>query len=387
MSPAFSLASVKTRKSHGAQPHMKVFIACTSFAPSYGGPAVSVSRLAAAVAGTGAKVGLWAPDGSAATSCVVPRKAAGMTCLGGSLDEALSAAGTPDVIHDNGLWLPHNHRIATLAGKRGIARIVSVRGMLEPWAIRHKRFKKAIAWRLYQRRDLERATMLHATAVSEMEAIRALGITSTIVEIPNGADLPEQSCEPVRSAEPVNGRLALFLSRIHPKKGLPMLIEAWARLRPAGWSLRIAGPDEGGHRAQVEDLVARRDLNGVVTFLGPVEGEDKAATYRAADLFVLPTYSENFGMVVAEALAHGLPVLTTRGAPWRELETERCGWWVESTVDGVHSGLAAAIAARPEARVEMGRRGRALIAARYAWESIARRFVAVYEQAAGGRTF
>lgn len=382
----FLLASVETRESHGAQPHMKVFIACTSFAPGYGGPAVSVSRLAAAVAGTGAKVALWAPDGSAATSSVVPRAAASMTRLGGSLEEALSTAGTPNVIHDNGLWLPHHHCIATLASRRGIARIVSVRGMLEPWAIRHKRLKKAIAWRLYQRRDLERATMLHATAVSEIEAIRALGVNSTIVEIPNGADLPEQSREPVRSAAPASRRQALFLSRIHPKKGLPMLIEAWARLRPAGWSLRVAGPDKCGHRAQVEDLVARRDLNGVVTFLGPVEGEEKAATYRAADLFVLPTHSENFGLVVAEALAYGLPVLTTRGAPWRELETERCGWWVEPTVDGVLAGLSAAIATDPEGRVEMGQRGRALIAARYAWESIAQRFIVVYEQAAAERT-
>ncbi len=359
---------------------MNVFIAGASFQASYGGPAVSVSRLAAAVADAGAKVALWAPDGSAVTSSVVPRTGVAITRLDGSLEEALSAAGTPDVIHDNGLWLPHNHRIAELASRRGIARIVSIRGMLEPWAIRHKRVKKAIAWRLYQRRDLERSTMLHATAASEIEAVRALGVTSRIVEIPNGADLPDQW----RSAAPANQRQALFLSRIHPKKGLPMLIEAWARLRPSGWSLRIAGPDEGGHRAQIEDLVARCGLIGVVTFLGPVEGEEKAATYRAADLFVLPTYSENFGMVVAEALAHGLPALTTRGAPWRELETERCGWWVEATVDGVLSGLAAAIATSPETRHEMGQRGRAMIAARYGWELIAGRFIALYEQAAAG---
>ena len=118
-----------------------------------------------------------------------------------------------------------------------------------------------------------------------------------------------------------------------------MLIEAWVRLRPEGWRLRIAGPDEAGHRAEIEALVIRHRLAGVVSFLGPVEGKAKTDAYRTADLFILPTHSENFGMVVAEALSYGVPVLTTHGAPWSELETERCGWWVEPTVDGILSGL------------------------------------------------
>ena len=185
---------------------MKIFVAGTSLEPDYGGPAVSVSRLAAAVARAGAKVALWAPDGSATTSRVVPRATGDLICLGGTLEEALATFGPADVIHDNGLWLPHNHRIATLARQRGIPRIVSVRGMLEPWALRHKRVKKAIAWHLYQHRDLLRAALLHATADSETAAVRALGVASPIVSIPNGADLPELSCELARAAEPANGR-------------------------------------------------------------------------------------------------------------------------------------------------------------------------------------
>lgn len=360
---------------------MNIFIAGTSFSRDYGGPAVSVSHLAAALADAGARVGLWAPDGSARVSDVVPNGCGNLIRLAGSLEQSLERFGTPDVIHDNGLWLPHNHRIATLTHRRRIARVVSIRGMLQPWAIRHKRIKKSIAWLLYQRRDLQGAALLHATADSEIKAVRELGVASPIVNIPNGVALPEQSGKSVRPAGPETGRLALFLSRIHPIKGLPMLIQAWARLRPSGWRLHIAGPDEGGHRAEVEALVCRHRLIDVVSFLGPVEGEAKANAYHTADLFLLPAYSENFGMVVAEALSYGVPVLTTHGAPWRELETERCGWWVEPTVDGVLAGLTQATAVASEALIEMGRRGRAVIAARYGWEPIAQQFLAAYKQA------
>lgn len=357
---------------------MNVFIAGTSFRLDYGGPAVSVSHLAGALADAGVRVGLWAPDGSATASDVVPRARDNLIRLAGSLEAALERFGPPVVFHDNGLWLPHNHRIATLTHQRGIARIVSVRGMLQPWAIRHKRIKKAIAWHLYQRRDLRMATLLHATADLEIDAVRALGVTTPIVKIANGVDLPVHSCESVRPTQQENGRIALFLSRINPKKGLPMLLEAWARLRPSGWRLLIAGPDEGGHRAEVEALVVRHRLTGDVSFLGPVKGEAKTSAYRTADLFLLPTYSENFGMVVTEALSYGVPVLTTRGAPWRELETERCGWWVEPTVDGILTGLTEATAATSETLVKMGRRGRSLVAARYGWQSIAQQFLATY---------
>ena len=361
---------------------MKVFIAGTSFEPDYGGPAVSVSRLATAVAGAGAKVALWAPDGSAVTSDAVPRPAPGMTCLGGSLEEALSTIGAIDIIHDNGLWLPHNHRIAALATRRGIARVVSIRGMLEPWAIRHKRVKKAIAWRLYQKRDLMKAALLHTTSKPEARGLSAYGLDCPVVTIPNGAGLPDlrdkSSGPPVHSGKT---KVALFLGRIHPVKGLPMLIEAWSRLRPEGWRLRIAGPDVNGHRAEVEALAARHGLAGTVSFPGPVDGDAKANEYRAASIFVLPTHSENFGMVVAEALSYGVPVLTTHGAPWQELETERCGWWVAPAVESLLSGLAEATSAAPDTLIEMGRRGRALIAARYGWGPIAGQFMAAYQQA------
>src|SRR6266446_5181204 len=139
---------------------MKVFLAGTSLLPAYGGPAFSVSRLAVALAEAGTEVGLWAPDQSAAVTPLLSPHST-VRRLTGSEAEALDSFGKVEILHDNGIWLPHNHRIAVLSERRGIPRVVSTRGMLEPWARSHKRLKKGLAWGLYQRRDLKHASCHH----------------------------------------------------------------------------------------------------------------------------------------------------------------------------------------------------------------------------------
>ena len=354
---------------------MKILLTGASFDPSFGGPAYSVPRLGEALALYGVRIGLWAPDGSALTATTVSASP-GLTPLAGTLDEALAAFGTPSLIHDNGIWLPHNHQLARAARKRRIPRVVSLRGMLEPWALRNARWKKKLAWALYQRRDLRTAGLLHATAPIEADNARALGLKGPFCTIANGVDLPAQgalaACEKPR-------RIALFVSRVHPKKGLPMLLAAWGALRPPGWELVIAGPDEGGHTAELATQIERLGLGEEVTLAGPLYGDAKAALFAAADLFVLPTHSENFGMVIAEALAYAIPVLTTRGAPWELLETHRCGWWVDATEEAILSGLSAAIGASEATRREMGRRGAAMVAERFDWSGIAMQFQRAYQ--------
>jgi glycosyltransferase involved in cell wall biosynthesis len=354
---------------------VKVFLAGASLLPDYGGPAYSVSRLAHALADLGLDVGLWAPDRSAEASPLLPEDSR-VRRLTGRPAEAVAAFGAPQVIHDNGIWLPHNHALAGLARRSDALRVVSTRGMLEPWAIRHKRWKKAIAWRVYQRGDLAGAQLHHATAPVEADNLRRLKLGVPVRTIPNGVDLPPAPAARRRSDKT---RTALFLGRIYPVKGLPMLVEAWARARPSGWRLTIGGPDEAGHRADVERAVAAMGLQDVVSFAGPLDGAAKAQALQDADLLVLPSHSESFGMVVAEALAHELPVLTTSAVPWPELEARNCGWRVAPTADGLAEGLNVAAAQGGAALRAMGRRGRDLVAADFGWDQIARRFVDAYQ--------
>jgi len=355
---------------------VRLFLAGTSLLPAYGGPAYSVSRLAVALTEAGVQIGLWAPDQSAATAPLLSAESP-VRRLTGTAAEALDSFGKTDVLHDNGIWLPHNHRLAELAAERGIPRVVSTRGMLEPWAMNHKRWKKRVAWWLYQCRDLKRAHCHHTTAEAEAGNVQRLGLGVPVRVIPNGVDMPEVG----RKAGSVKGKkkTALFLGRIYPVKGLPMLVEAWAQVRPDGWLLQIAGPDESGHRAEVQNAVSAAGLGEVISFVGPLESQAKASAFFDADLFVLPSHSESFGMVIAEALAHGLPVLTTTGTPWSMLPQRGCGWWVDSTVDGIAQGLRQSTALDSSALHAMGAKGREWVATEFGWERIAKQFVTIYE--------
>lgn len=292
------------------------------------------------------------------------------------------------ICHQHGVWLRCSHETTRFAHSRGIPLVVAPRGMLEPWAINNSKWKKKLAWALYQKRDLQKATVFHATAQSEAESIRRLGFKQPIAVIPNGVQLPEavewDSGNVGRSEGGV--RTALFLSRINPKKGLPMLLDAWAKVAPADWRLVIAGNDDSNHLPVVVRKIRELGLADRVTIAGPLFGEAKEAAYRNADLFVLPSYSENFGIVVAEALGYGVPVLTTTGCPWQELQTHKCGWWVEPTPAGIEAGLQAVLGAGSEERGAwseelraMGLRGRALVEEKYQWPGIAERMLEFYD--------
>ena len=161
-------------------------------------------------------------------------------------------------------------------------------------------------------------------------------------------------------------------------KGLPLLIEAWNLVRPEGWSLVIAGPDEAGHKAGLVRAVAAAGLERTISFAGQVEGERKDELFRSASLFVLPTHSESFGMAIGEALSYGLPVLTTLAAPWPELTRDDCGWRVPDNVEGMTAGLRTATTLDATTLAAMGSRGRSLIAGNFQWDAVAAGFQSLY---------
>jgi glycosyltransferase involved in cell wall biosynthesis len=286
------------------------------------------------------------------------------------IDEAL-----PALLHDHGLWLPSNVLAAFAAARHEIPLVISTRGMLTGWALRHNRWKKRLAWWGYQRWVLQQAALFHVTSQEEVDALRDLGFDQPAAIIPNGVPLPNLADLKGKEA---GSRRVLFLSRLHPKKGLPMLLEAWAEVRPVGWTLELMGPSEDGHRAELEVQARRLGLSDQIHFAGPVSDDEKWNVYRRADLFVLPTYSENFGIVVAEALAAGVPAITTTGAPWEDLEARDCGWWVDPEAGEIADALREATALEPAEREAMGRRGRRLVEEQYSWPGVAERMVAAY---------
>lgn len=300
----------------------------------------------------------------------------------------------PDLLHIHALWDPFLHRAAARARQKGVPVVWSPHGMLTPWALRHKTIKKALALAGYQYRDLRKAAMLHATADSEVRDVRRLGLRQPVVVAPLGVNVPYPG--PAGARQRDGARIALFVSRVHPKKGLLNLVDAWAMVRPQGWRMVVAGPDQDGHTAAVK---ARAEAKGVARdfeFAGAVFGDGKNRLYAQADLFVLPTYSENFGVVVIEALAHGVPVITTKGAPWAELLGSsdqssaigdrlsaaaggRCGWWIDIGVEPLAEALREAMGLSDEERRAMGVNSRQLVAAKYTWPAIAEQMKQAYE--------
>lgn len=285
------------------------------------------------------------------------------------------------IIHNHGLWAPANHWAAHLSRSNNIPMVSQPHGMLEPWSLSQKVWKKRVALMLFQRTDLTTAKALIATSSEEYENLRQLGLKQPIAVIPNGVRIDVPTDISLDQRLPIKKiKTALFLSRVHQKKGLSNLIRAWAQIRSLDWKLQIAGPDEGGHLQEVMTLASELGVDKSIDYVGTVEGEKKAELYRSANLFVLPTHSENFGVVIAEALANGVPVITTRGAPWGDLETFKCGWWVDIGVKPLVNALCDAMALSDDERRAMGERGREYVQ-RYNWDIITNQTVNVYRWA------
>lgn len=284
----------------------------------------------------------------------------------------------PDLLHDHGVWHPCNHHVASLSRRFAIPLVIHPRGMLAPWAIKQRTSKKRLALWMYQQRDLQTVALFFATAEQEAKGLRSLGLRQPIAVIPNGVDVSPLAYGALSKTDAEKQwRTALFLSRIHPKKGLLNLVDAWARIRPAGWRLCIAGPGQGSYAQEVLRRVNDAAMAGSVEYIGEVQGREKAAQYENADLFILPSYSENFGIVVAEALSHGVPVITTHGTPWHELPRRGCGWWIDSSVDALAETLRQATALSPDVLQAMGQKGREY-AREFDWRNIAAQTAAVY---------
>lgn len=373
---------------------MRVFQTVHSLHPRKGGPARTVPRLSEKLVQCGLCVQLLSTRVHPNAPALVPEAkkvttefATHSSGLGRSLQfwrllaSHLQTIGV-EIVHVHGLWRATSLLSVLASIYFDLPLIVTPRSMLERWALNHHKWRKKFAWHTYQRRALASAQVLHATSTKEAQNLRSLGLSQPLAVIPNGVPVPNRYKQQASSGS----NKALFLSRLHPVKGLPHLIDAWAAVRPTGWELCIAGPDEDDHRATIERQTKERGIASEVTFIGHVSEDKKWDLYHDADLFVLPTHSEGFGVVVAEALASGLPVITTKGAPWKELKTHGCGWWTDIGTEPLAEALADATSRSDAERLAMGRRGRMLVEQNYTWPRVAEQMHEVYRWVLGEGT-
>lgn len=285
----------------------------------------------------------------------------------------------PDVVHVNCCWSPMCSLVTFWAKGQGIKVVYTPHGMLEPWIMkRHYWTRKVPALVLYQRRTIKLADLLHATAESEKGNLMALGWNRRIHIIGNCVNVDDIR---MKSSWERRRRI-LFLSRVHVKKGINFLIEAVAQLKEEmeGYVVKIAGPGEEAYINELKGLAERLGVGDRVEFVGSVFGDAKFDLYRNADLFVLPTHSENFGIVVTEALACGTPVITTKGTPWEELVSWHCGWWTEIGTEATVKALKDFLSMTEKELESMGRNGRRLVEQKYSCQRIAREFMEMYRQ-------
>jgi glycosyltransferase involved in cell wall biosynthesis len=292
------------------------------------------------------------------------------------------------IVHDHGIWAFNNRAAAVAASKLNIPYVLSPRGMLAPWALNYRATRKRIAWLLYQRSVLERAALLVATSIEERDDIQRMFPKTPVAVIPNAVHLPAAAVATCDGNRHAPFRL-LFLSRIHPVKNLAGLVRAWHRASAhAGardWVLQIAGPDEIGHLAEVTRLAAALGVSASIEFTGAVAEADKSAVFAQADAVILPSFTENFGVVVVEALAHGLPVIASQGTPWSVLNDCECGWWVAGNVESIAEAIMACFSTAPNQRAAMGQRGRALAANSFSWAGVATQMADAYDWLLGRR--
>lgn len=291
-----------------------------------------------------------------------------------------------DVVHVHALWEEIQHQAALASRRANIPYLIRPCGMLDPWSLRQSRWKKKLymAWRL--RRNLNGAAALHFTADIERDLTKPLGLKAPSIVEPNGVDLSEFENPPpsgsFRDQHPIakGRRLVLFMSRLHHKKGLDILIPAFARLKDRSAVLAIAGPDSDGYQKTVEKMIADAGIADRVFFTGMLWREQRVAALADSDLFVLPSYQENFGVVVVESLAAGTPVVISDQVNLHpEISAAGVGGVVPLDVDRLAQEMDRWLS-NEQQRMSVGEKGKQFARQRYDWRKIAERWGGHYRR-------
>lgn len=384
---------------------MKIIHAIPYLSPGKGGPSVSVPALAQACALQGIDVTLssqsWPEDNFEAVNIdhVVVELTRTMDRSGFGFSTLLNrrllrAAATHDLMHVHGLWMYITHAAAKSARVNKKPYVVTPRGMLEPYIMSRSILKKRLVQQLFQDQDISKAACIHVLSASEAESVRSLNYRNPIAVIPNGIWPAQYESLPCKKTfenffpDTANKKIILSMSRIHPKKGLLNLAEAWCRLARefSSWHLVLAGPNELDHQQEIEHVLDHHGMRERVTFTGTLEGEKKMSALGAAELFVLPSFSEGFSMAILEAMICRLPVLLTPGCNFPESVKANAAIEALPNAKDVHRALRTFLEMNDLQRRQIGNNGCALVTSHYTWDRVASEMIKVYEWCLGAGT-
>ena len=281
-----------------------------------------------------------------------------------------------DIVHSHSLWMMQNIYPSWESKKNGIPIVISPRGTLSKEAFKSGSFMKSLFWPLIQKPVLRDSTIFHATSTQEKNDIRELGFKQPIAVVPNGIDLPE--IKEIKKDNKTFKKL-LFLGRIHPIKGIDNLLMAWKEVQNIhqDWILEIVGPNNYNYLSELHRIIKNLQLKRVI-FSEEIHGEEKNKKYQSADLFILPSHSENFGVSVAEALSNGIPCIVSKGAPWKMLDEKKAGWWIGNSVEMLTKKLISILSTSNSELESMGLNGRNLVTEDFNWNKVSAMMTEVY---------
>jgi glycosyltransferase involved in cell wall biosynthesis len=274
-----------------------------------------------------------------------------------------------------------------MARRKKVPHVIGPCGLLGPIALQRSKWKKEIVRFLFQDRALHDADCLLANSEEEYHDIRAFGLENPVAVIPNPVPGPDGIENPVTATDFLekfslrsDKKRLVFLGRIHPTKGVRRLTKVWSVLLEfhEQWDLVIAGPDEAGYRSLVEDDIKKAGCTDSITFTGSLDDRWKWGMLSSANLFVMPSKYENFGIAIVESLLAGVPVVTTTGTPWKSLVEHNAGWHVNPEIDTLVKALKEAMSLNDRDRQKMGRNGQ-LLGRRFLPDVIALELIALYE--------
>ena len=285
------------------------------------------------------------------------------------------------ILHSHGIWDMFSKKTCEISLKRNIPLILSPHGMLEPWAIEHKKYKKKIAWYTYQKRLIKSANLLVVNSDREYRSVRKLGFENPIAIVGNGVER-ENNISPIEFKN--RDKVILFLSRISEVKGIPDLIKAWSMISDhKGYQLHLCGNGEENYIFKIKGLIAESGLTDSIKYLGPIFSNDKWKKYESSHLFVLPSYSENFGIVIAEALMSGLPIITSHSAPWKILKEKEIGWSIDNDCVQLSSAISNYINLNIEQKFRLNSLTRSYSEASFDWGNVVNDYLECYRWVLG----